>query len=93
VCGDGAEPTVLVQAHIHRARLLVIATPDTPHARRMIEIARTVNPRIEVIVRTHSEEETDLLEKDSGTKVFFGEREVALAMTRHVLERHAIKSD
>jgi CPA2 family monovalent cation:H+ antiporter-2 len=90
VCGDAAEPTVLIQAHIQRAHMLVIAIPDNPHAHRMIEIARTVNPRIEVIVRTHSEEETDLLEKDSGTKVFFGEREVALAMTRHVLERHAI---
>jgi CPA2 family monovalent cation:H+ antiporter-2 len=55
----------------------------------MIEIARTVNPRIETVVRTHSEEEAVLLEKENSGKVFFGEHELALAMTRHVLEQYA----
>jgi len=35
--------------------MLVIATPDTLNVRRMIETARAVNPRVEIIVRTHSE--------------------------------------
>ncbi len=90
VSGDAADPAVLIQAHIQRARVLVIATPDTPNVRRMIEIARTVNPRIETVVRTHSEEEAALLEKENAGKVFLGEHELALAMTRHVLERFAI---
>ena len=89
VSGDASEPTVLIQAHVHRARMLVIATPDTLDVRRMIEIARTVNPRIETVVRTHSEEEAVLLEKENAGKVFFGEHELAFAMTRHVLERYA----
>ena len=89
VSGDAADPAVLIQAHIQHARMLVIATPDTLNIRRMIEIARTVNPRIEIIVRTHSEEEAALLEKGNAGKVFFGEHELALAMTRHVLERFA----
>ena len=90
VSGDAADPAVLIQAHIQRARVLVIATPDTPNVRRMIEIARTVNPRIQTVVRTHSEEEAALLEKENAGKVFLGEHELALAMTRHVLERFAI---
>jgi monovalent cation:H+ antiporter-2, CPA2 family len=90
VSGDAADPAVLIQAHIQRARMLVIATPDMPNVRRMIEIARTVNPRIETVVRTHSEEEAALLEKENAGKVFLGEHELALAMTRHVLERFAI---
>jgi monovalent cation:H+ antiporter-2, CPA2 family len=57
--------------------------------RRMIEIARTVNPRIETVVRTHSEEEAMLLQKENAGKVFLGEHELALAMTRYVLERYA----
>jgi CPA2 family monovalent cation:H+ antiporter-2 len=89
VFGDASDPAVLIQAHIHRARVLVIATPDTLNVRRMIEIARTVNPHIETVVRTHSEEEATLLEKENAGKVFFGEHELALAMTRHVLERFA----
>jgi CPA2 family monovalent cation:H+ antiporter-2 len=88
VSGDGSDPNVLIQAHIHRARILVIATPDTLDVRRMIEIARTVNPRIETIVRTHSEEEAALLEKENAGKVFFGEQELARSIIRHVLDRY-----
>jgi CPA2 family monovalent cation:H+ antiporter-2 len=90
VSGDATDPTVLIQAHVQRARMLVIATPDTLDVRRMTEIARTVNPRIETVVRTHSEEEAALLEKENTGKVFFGEHELAIAMTRHVLEQYAV---
>ena len=93
VSGDASEPTVLIQAHVHRARMLVIATPDTLDVRRMIELARTVNPRIETVVRTHSEEEAVLLEKENAGKVFLGEHELALAMTRYVLERYVAGND
>ena len=89
VSGDASEPTVLIQAHVHRARMLVIATPDTLDVRRMIEIARTVNPRIETVVRTHSEEEAVLLEKENAGKVFLGEHELARSMIEHVLDRYA----
>ena len=88
VFGNAAEPAVLIQAHVHRARMLVIATPDTTEARRMIEIARTVNPRIETVVRTHSEEDAVLLEKEVAGKVFMGEHELALVLTDYVLERY-----
>ena len=89
VSGDASEPAVLIQAHVARARILVIATPDTLDVRRMIEIARTINPRIETIVRTHSEEEALLLQRENATKVFLGEHELAAGMTRHVIERFA----
>jgi K+:H+ antiporter len=93
VSGDAADPAVLIQAHIQRARMLVIATPDTLDVRRMVEIARTVNPRIETVVRTHSEEEAGLLEKENAGKVFLGEHELARAMIHHVLERYADGSE
>ena len=86
VAGDAAEPAVLIQAHIARATMLVIAVPDTLRARRMIETARMLNPPIEIIVRTHNEEEAALLRKESGGTVFIGEHELALSMTRHVLK-------
>ncbi len=85
VSGDASEPVVLIQAHIARARMLVIATPDTFHVRKMAEIARMLNPTIEVVVRTHSEEESRLLQTENVATVFMGEHELALGMTRHVL--------
>ncbi len=34
VSGDASEPAVLIQAHIARARMLVVATPDTLNVRK-----------------------------------------------------------
>jgi monovalent cation:H+ antiporter-2, CPA2 family len=87
VAGNAAEPAVLIQAHIARARVLVIATPDTFHVRKMVEIARALNPTIESVIRTHSEEEAKLLRKENVGKVFMGEHELALGMTSHIFER------
>ena len=85
VAGDAAEPAVLIQAHIARAAMLVIAVPDTLRARRMIETARILNPPVGIIVRTHNEEEAALLRKESGGTVLLGEHELASSMIRHVL--------
>ncbi|GAA5786247.1 YbaL family putative K(+) efflux transporter [Chitiniphilus shinanonensis] len=87
VSGDAAEPAVLIQAHIANAGMLVIATPDSFHVRQMVEIARTLNPGIETVVRTHSEDEAVLLAQEQVGQVFMGEHELAKGMTRHVLER------
>jgi CPA2 family monovalent cation:H+ antiporter-2 len=93
VAGDAAEPAVLIQAHVARAAMLVIAVPDTLRARRMIEIARMLNPPIQIIVRTHNEEEAALLQKESDVAVFLGEHELALSMTRLVLEKISASPD
>jgi CPA2 family monovalent cation:H+ antiporter-2 len=87
VSGDASEPAVLIQAHIARARMLVIAVPDAFRARKMIEIARTLKPDVHTVVRTHSDEEAALLRQERAGGVFMGEHELALAMARHVLER------
>ena len=86
VVGDATTPAVLIQAHVARAALLVIATPDTARARRMIEIARLLNPAIKILVRAHSEEEALLLSKECAVTVFLSKQELALSMIRGVLE-------
>jgi monovalent cation:H+ antiporter-2, CPA2 family len=85
VAGNAGEPSVLIQAHITRASMLVIATPDTFHVRAMVETAKALNPEIRVVVRTHNEEEARLLREETGGTVFIGEHELAKSMTRHVL--------
>ena len=89
VSGNASEPSVLIQAHIARARMLVIAVPESMDIRQMIETARTLNPEIELVVRSHNEDEARLLEKETAGTVFIGEHELAQAMVRHVLERAA----
>jgi CPA2 family monovalent cation:H+ antiporter-2 len=87
VSGDASDPPVIIQAHIARARMLVIAVPDIFRARKMLEIARMLKPDINSVVRAHSDEEAALLQADGAGQVFMGEHELALGMTRHILDQ------
>ncbi|RYF75337.1 MAG: Kef family K(+) transporter [Comamonadaceae bacterium] len=89
VWGDAAEAAVLIQAHVARARVLVIATPDTLNVRQMVETARALNPGIQTVVRSHNEAEAGLLIKESAVTVFLGEQELARAMAEDVVRRAA----
>jgi len=86
VSGDAADTAVLKRSHVAGARLLVIAIPDALQARTIAEHARTVQPNIEIVVRAHSDDDAALLRKDGGSHVFIGEHELALGMTRQVIE-------
>jgi CPA2 family monovalent cation:H+ antiporter-2 len=86
VAGNASDPAVLIQAHIVQATMLVIATPDTFHVRAMIETARTLNPTIQTVLRSHNEEEAELLRVEDAGRVFIGEQELAAGMTQYVLD-------
>lgn len=87
--GNAAEPAVLIQAHIADAAMLVIATPDPLNVRQMADTARTLNPNIEIVLRTHSEDESLMFRNEGIGTIFFGEEELAKGMTSHVLKRFA----
>lgn len=84
VNGDAAEDAVLIQAHIANAAMLVIALPDSLPARQMIEIAKTLNPSVSVVIRTHDEEEATMLAQDGHQHVFIGEHELANSMVQFI---------
>jgi CPA2 family monovalent cation:H+ antiporter-2 len=85
VAGDATEPAVLIQAHVARAAVLVVATPDASQIRRMVETARALNPRLDVLLRTHTDGETEILRRDGMGTVFMGEAELARAMTDRIV--------
>ncbi|SEP97674.1 YbaL family putative K(+) efflux transporter [Nitrosomonas ureae] len=93
VSGDATEPSVLIQAHITDAAMLVIAIPDPLNVRQMIDTARTLNPEIEIVLRTRNEDETALLRQDKVGTVFFSEEELAKSMTHHILQRFDTNSE
>ena len=72
-------------AGIEHARLLVIASPDGFQARRILELARERNPRIAVVVRTHSSSELAYLIRQGVDRAVMGELELALEMTDYAL--------
>ncbi len=88
VAGNAAaDPSVLIQAHLMRARVLVVATPDMVGVRSITGIAKKLRPDIPIILRTHGDAEAELLRREGAGEVFMGEHELALAMTRAVMEK------
>lgn len=84
VTGDASDPIVLVQAHITKAAMLVVTIPDPVACRKMVDIARKLNPDIATVLRAESEEGAALLRKDKLGEVFVAEQELAFSMARHV---------
>jgi CPA2 family monovalent cation:H+ antiporter-2 len=81
IYGDATAHGVLDLARIQQARLLVIASPDGFHARRILELARARNQHIATIVRTHSASELAFLASKGVDRAVMGELELALEMT------------
>jgi CPA2 family monovalent cation:H+ antiporter-2 len=76
---------VLDLAAIEHARLLVIASPDGFQVPRTLELARERNPRIAIVVRTHSASELEYLIGQGVDRAVMGELELALEMTDYAL--------
>ena len=72
VSGDASDPIVLVQAHITRAAMLVVTTPDTLASRQMVDIARKLNPDIEIVLRSDTEDAAAMLRGEKLGEVFVG---------------------
>ncbi|MFO1153170.1 MAG: YbaL family putative K(+) efflux transporter [Rhodospirillales bacterium] len=85
VFGSASAPGILSAAGIEHARLLIIAAPDAYGARRVLELARGLNPEIDTVVRTHSEIELAHLEAQGVGLAVLAERELALGMMGYAL--------
>lgn len=87
VYGDATRPGVLALARADRARLIVIATPEALQTGQIIELARQLNPDVDIAVRVHSEAELALLGQQGIGMAIMGERELALGLLSYALHR------
>lgn len=85
VSGNATEPAVLIQAHIMHAKMLVISPMDILEIRRMVDIARQLNPGIEIMICAESLEEARVLEQENIGRVYYAKNEMATNMTHHIL--------
>jgi CPA2 family monovalent cation:H+ antiporter-2 len=90
---DAAAPGVLEAAGVMNARLVVVATPDSFQARRIVELARKLNPVVDVVVRTHSANEIHTLEELGANRVVMGERELARGMLEFSLRSLGVPAE
>jgi CPA2 family monovalent cation:H+ antiporter-2 len=87
VSGDASDPFVLIQAHIARAAILVIATKDELNIGKMVETAKALNPNIVIYIRAQDSESIAMYEKEGWGKSFTPEEELGNRFAAEVLHK------
>jgi CPA2 family monovalent cation:H+ antiporter-2 len=80
ITGNAADPELARAANYPAARCLLVAIPDGFEGGQVVEQAHAVNPKLPIIARSHSDEETGHLKRHGATKVIMGEHLIAVAM-------------
>ncbi|QCN97388.1 Kef family K(+) transporter (plasmid) [Azospirillum argentinense] len=93
VYGDATTPGVLEAAGTRRARLIVVAEPQGYQTRRVLDLARQINPSIDTAVRTHSDAEVAHLERQGVGLAIMGERELAFGLMDYALRSFGSSDD
>ncbi len=91
--GDAANITVLHQAHIQYAKVLVVATSDPFAMRRIVQLARHVNPSIHIVVRTRYLRERAELQELGADEIVPEEFETSIEISRLVLHSFQIPKE
>jgi CPA2 family monovalent cation:H+ antiporter-2 len=91
ILGDASMPSVLDRAGIASARLLVLCMPDRMAARRALDHARGAGGAVDVLARSHSDDDRRILEAMGAGRAVVGELELALALGRCALERFRVE--
>ena len=91
--GEAANIELLEQAHIETARLVIVATADPRAAHLIVDRARILNPSVDFVVRTGSDEESGQLRALSPrVQAVHGQRELAVQMARYSLRRFGVNA-
>lgn len=86
IAGDAGQTDVLTQANVSTAMMLVVATPDLLECREVIEAARGLNPNIEIVLRSHGAQASQMmLEESRGIVLFSAEQALAASISAHVV--------
>lgn len=85
IFGDADSELVLEKAQLHQAKAIAIALPDPSSTRILLKLTKEINPTIDIVARSHSDQEIDLLTKLGASEVVQPEFEAALEMGRQIL--------
>ena len=88
--GDAANPDILAQAQLERARVMVVTYPDPIAAKLAVANARKINPRLDIVARVHREEDSEVLRELGAAEMVRPEIEAGLEIIRHTLHRFGL---
>jgi monovalent cation:H+ antiporter-2, CPA2 family len=88
--GDAAHEAVLRHAHIEAARVMVVAISDAAATRRVVELARRLNPGVYLIARTRYSQEVGPLSALGANEAIPEEFETSIEIFARVLRRYLV---
>jgi len=88
--GDATRDSILTHAGIERARILVIVINDPPSVRAITKLAREMNPRLYIIVRTRFMNEVQALTALGADEVIPEEFETSVEIFTRVLKKYLV---
>jgi CPA2 family monovalent cation:H+ antiporter-2 len=96
IFGDATQESVLDQACVREARVLVVVVPDTQAAVRIVQVAKSIHPTVMTVVRVRYVTETDMLLRAGTDHIVVEEVEAAVeifsyALSRYLVPRHVIE--
>jgi CPA2 family monovalent cation:H+ antiporter-2 len=83
--GNGAAEDLIAAANLDHARRLFIAIPNAFEAGQIAVQARSLNPKLQIVARAHSDAEVEHLQANGADVTIMGEREIARGMLEHAL--------
>lgn len=90
VYGDASSPSILDEARIAEARVLVMALPDALATRQAVDYGFRRNPRLDVVARAQSEVDEVELRRIGARRVVVAERQLSNELVRHALRRFGV---
>ena len=91
--GDAASRELLEAAGISDARVVIVAVADMHASRLIAERAQQANPRVALVVRTHSDAHASgVVGLGRNVQAVHSERELAVQMARYALRRFGVST-
>jgi CPA2 family monovalent cation:H+ antiporter-2 len=88
--GDSTQEAVLLHVKVRQARVVAIGIPDPVATRRVVEIARKLNPAVHIIARTRFFQETGPLYELGANEVIPEEFETSVEIFTRVLMKYLV---
>ena len=93
ILGDYTRRILLDAANIDVAKMLVIPDDTADMARRVVAVARSINPTLEIIVRTHATADVEALLSEGADQVLVDEIEIGIQLFTRVLSAYRVDLD
>ena len=93
ILGDYGRQFLLDLASIDTAKMLVVPDDTPDMARRVVAVARGINPTLQIVVRTQSTSDVDALLNEGADQVLVDELEIGVQLFTTVLSEYRVSDE